>query len=137
MVWADDFVTIQGAPAMRKALQETSLTLKDDTKLGTISFAVAEQIRTYMLVRHLSGQLLKVRTGRLRGGFNTVNAPNKRDAVMGTTVIYAPVHEFGSKPGARAKQRARKYMERAVQKSQKQQLRALERQLAIIMKGKK
>lgn len=45
----------------------------------------------------LSGEVLKVRTGRLRRSINTqvVNSPTEATAQVGTNIEYAAIHEYG------------------------------------------
>lgn len=83
-------------------------TVQVDARLGRVTAAVrrnvssavlksALQLSAYIKSQKLSGQVLKVRTGRLRASIThrMYEQPGSVFATVGTNVVYGRVHEFG------------------------------------------
>lgn len=86
---------INGEAAPRRFMESIG---KLDSALGravtTLAIKLTAKVKT-----KLSGQVLKVRTGRLRRSvhYEVTNEPGRITAEVGTNVSYARVHEFGGK----------------------------------------
>lgn len=52
-------------------------------------------LRAHMTGSYLSGQRLRVRTGKLRSNWQVAPLASEPGAVLGTNTVYAPVQEYG------------------------------------------
>jgi phage gpG-like protein len=87
--------TVVGAEEVVQRFQSMPGALREQLKIG-IGRAVL-RVQAYSKADKLSGQVLQVRTGRLRRSINTrveISA-DKVTGVVGTNVEYARVHEYG------------------------------------------
>lgn len=85
---------VVGGDAVAKALRASAYTVDSAVERAVLRLAIK---MTGMAKTKLSGEVLKVRTGRLRRSINykLEHGSNRVDAVVGTNVSYGKTHELG------------------------------------------
>jgi len=88
-------IVVQGAAQTASDLTRISQELPERARVGVR--LGAEYFRSRMMAEMLSGQRLKVRSDRLRGGWGIADLSTGTHVavVVGTRVPYAAVHEYG------------------------------------------
>lgn len=101
-------VTVPNAEQLQRDLGVTRTRLLADIK--TEIRRVAVDLTAHVKDRKLSGQVLKVQTGRLRRSvnFKVTESATGVEARVGTNVEYARIHEFGFKGTVNVKEHMRK-----------------------------
>lgn len=89
-------VKLQGDRELKFALNRMTRKLANEVMpeiVAKAAFRIEENVS-----EAVSGKILKSRSGHLRRSIHTVRYGSKRNAgaTIGTSVIYAPVHEFGA-----------------------------------------
>lgn len=101
-------VTVPNAEQLQRDLGITRARLLADLKREITRVAV--DLTAHVKDQKLSGQVLKVQTGRLRRSINyrVTDSGTGIEARVGTNVEYARIHEFGFKGTVNVKEHLRK-----------------------------
>lgn len=88
---------IQIAGVERVVLRLQNLAASATAKLRATMSSVATDVSSYVKETKLSGQVLNVRSGRLRRSINgqVRDSADAVSALIGTNLVYAKVYEFG------------------------------------------
>ena len=106
-----------------------------DQQAGQLTGRVGEAIRSHWKRYKLTKagpRYLNVDTGNLRSSVTVVPHSNGRDSIVGTNVVYAPVHEYGSSDG---RNRARHHLRDSINDSEADQKRAVDAYMRRLLSG--
>jgi phage gpG-like protein len=107
----------------------------DDREVQKLAKKVGEGIRSHWKRQKLTNagpRYLNVLSDTLRSSVS-VQPHARREAVVGTNVIYAPVHEYGTRDG---RLRARHHLEHSVRDSKREQSGAINEFLRQLLGGR-
>lgn len=90
-------IVVTGAVRIAERLKSAGVSMKSGIETGLRQGA--ELTKSHMQDKYLSGNPLRVRTNKLRGGWTApivkTSTPSETVVAFGTNTVYAAVHEFG------------------------------------------
>lgn len=118
-------IVIRGAPQLLRRLERLQ-NVVGVSGAREIATTGAEALRTWMIDRYITGQRVKVDTGKFRSswGVSSLIGNQGASAVLGTNTKYAPILEFGFQGTQNVKEYTRKV---PIHRRAKESLRSVRR----------